>query len=369
MILDIHCHYGFSRLRAAGIERFDFEARGAPRADSEAPRATDFDSCVSPRVARRPAWRVARTLLRLPEPGAALDAALAARYRPHLWTPGPIERFVLLAFDAAYDDDGRELPLPQRDDDLGGDIYTSNSLVRDACRRHPQRFLFGASVHPYRPEAPAAVEAVHRAGACLLKWIPLHQNINPADPRTIAVLRRCAALGLPLLIHMSEEFTLTTQWPEHRPLRALLPVLAELRRRGEMPIVILAHAATPVTPWGETESHELLLEAWRGEFRAAPLFADISALTAITKRRFLLSLARRQDLHARLLFGSDFPVPVGVWSLRGRLGRAYRQIRNCPSWPQQAARACRTLGFNEIVFHRAAELLPNVDFFAPRDDA
>jgi len=366
MILDVHCHYCFSRYCAAGIERFAFEDPHAAPIGSPgaAPLPTDFDSCVSPRVMRRPAWWLARRLLGLPAVGPALDAALAERYRQHLWGPGPIERFVLLAFDAVLDDAGRVAPLPERGNDFGSDIYTSNSLVRDLCRRHPERFLFGASVHPYRPGALAAIEAVFRAGACLLKWIPLHHNIDLADERTGAALVRCAELGLPVLVHMGEEFTLTTQRPEYRPLRTLLPVLERLHRRGSMPTVIVAHAATPVTPWGETESYRLLLEALRGPFRRAPLYADISALTAVTKRRFLLDLACRQDLHGRLLFGSDFPVPTGVWAVRGRLGNAYPAIRACPSWPQQAALACRALGFNEIVFHRAAELLPNLDFFA-----
>ncbi|MBK9126605.1 MAG: amidohydrolase family protein [Phycisphaerales bacterium] len=366
MILDVHCHYCFSRYRAADIERFAFEdpEPAAPDTPDAPPLPTDFDSCISPRVMRRPAWWLARRLLGLPAVGPELDAALEERYRPHLWTAGPIERYVLLAFDAVLDDAGRVAPLPERSEDLGSDIYTSNSLVRDVCRRHPERFLFGASVHPYRPDALAAIEAVFRAGACLLKWIPLHHNIDPADERTVAALVRCAELGLPVLVHMGEEFTLTTQRPAYRPLRMLLPVLEQLYRRGTMPTVIVAHAATPVTPWGETESHRLLLEALRGALRRAPLYADISAMTAVTKRGFLLSLARQQDLHGRLLFGSDFPVPTGVWAVRGRLGNAYPAIRACPAWPQQAALACRALGFNEIVFHRAAELLPNVDFFA-----
>ena len=141
---------------------------------------------------------------------------------------------------------------------LGSDLYTSNSLVRDLCRRHPGRFLFGASVHPYRPDAVAYVEEVFAAGACLLKWIPLHHNINMEDPRTLAVLRKLAALGLPLLVHVGEEFTLTTQRPAYRSIEPLLEVLRTLRREGGMPGVIVAHAATPVTPLGDHRPYRAL---------------------------------------------------------------------------------------------------------------
>lgn len=363
MIIDVHCHYTLSRCRQSDIERFSFEPAPADRTTGGA-YPTDFDSCISPRVIRKPAWRIARRVLGLGPPGEALDRQLVERYEQHLLEPGPVERFVLLAFDAVHDDGGHVLPLPERRDASGSDIYTSNSLIRALCRRRPDRFLFGASVHPYRPEALAAIDEVFRAGACLMKWLPLHHNIDVTDERTLAALRKCAEIRLPVLIHMSEEFTLTTQYPQYRSIRPLLAALRQLGRAGCMPPVIVAHVATPVTPWGEREDYELLIEALVGEFRDAPLYADISALLAVTKARFLRTLARRQDLHHKLLFGSDFPVPVGIWALRRDLGRAYRALRAVRSWPQQAACACRTLGLNEIVFHRAGMLLPNIGHFA-----
>ena len=368
MIIDIHCHYTLTRRQAAASERFSFEplAEAGDEQSAEAEPPTAYDSCVSPRAMARPLWRLARRALGMPPAGAELDRLLEVKYEQHLLADGPIERFVLLAFDAAYNDDGRCPPLPGPGDQFGSDIYTSNSLIRDLCRRCPDRFLFGASVHPYRPDAAACVEEVFAGGACLLKWLPLHQNVDAADPRTVAVLRTCAALGLPVLVHYGGEFTLTTQRPEHRSVRPLLETLRELRRTGEMPCTIVAHVATPITPLGNRDSHRVLLDALQGEFADAPLYADISALTTMGKAGFLRRIVRRQELHAKLLFGSDFPVPPGLWRLRSDLGGDYRHLAVVPSWPQRAALVNRRLGFNEVVFHRAAELLPQVDFFKPR---
>jgi hypothetical protein len=369
MIVDVHCHYTFSRLAATVADRFSFEQ---PTGDAAARRTvtvrpTDFDSCVSDRAVKRWNWRLARWFLRLPPPGAALDRRLGEEFQRHLGgTTAPIERYVLLAFDAVHDDEGRCPPLPRRGDKFGNDIYTSNSLIRDVCRRNPERFLFGASVHPYRPDAVTCIEEVFAAGACLLKWIPLHHNIDVTDRRTLAVLRRCAELGLPILIHCGEEFTLTTQCPAHRSIRPVLEVLQQLRREDHMPTVIVAHVATSVLPWGGDGSHELLLAALAGEFAAAPLYADISALVTWPKSPYLRRLAGRPHVHHKLLFGSDFPVPPSLRRVRRRLGSQYEAIAGVRSWPQRAALACRALGFSEIVFHRAADLLPNVDFFAPR---
>lgn len=364
MIIDSHCHYTFSRRPATTADRFSFEPAPAAPADDVC-RPTDFDSCLSPRVLARPLWRLARWWLRLPPAGENLDRALAAEYDRHFQAAGPIERYVLLAFDAVHDDDGQCVPLPNPGDRFGSDIYTSNSLVRDVCRRHPDRFLFGASVHPYRVDALAAVDEVFGAGACLLKWLPLHHNIDVTDARTMAVMRRCAALGLPLLVHYGPEFTLATQRPALRSIRPLLEVLRTLRQERCMPVAIVAHVATPVVPWEDRDSHRALIEALTGEFADAPLYADLAALVTWAKLGYLRWLRRCPELHAKLLFGTDFPVPPTLGPLAWSLGRHARHAARVAAWPQRAACVCRALGVSEIVFHRAAELLPNVGFFTP----
>jgi hypothetical protein len=360
MIIDIHCHCTYTCWHAQPGERFSFE----PAEENGRPT---LDSFVSPRALRYPSWRLAKLFFNVAgrlQAGPALDQVLADFYETHLLADGPVERIVLLAFDRYHDDQGHRPPPPEARRQPGSDIYTSNSFVLDACRRHPKRFLFGASVHPYRANAVACVEEVFARGACLLKWIPLHQNVNIADPRTLDVLRCCARLGLPVLVHYSEEFTLATQHPAYRPIGALLNVLRQLRAEGRMPTTIVAHVATPVTPLGERRSHKALLDALQGEFADPPLYADIAALTSWAKIGFLRKLARRQDLHAKLIFGTDFPVPLALRRLRRDLGRDYRRIRTERSWIQQAALICRRMGFNEIVFHRAAELLPNTTHLA-----
>ncbi len=370
MIIDVHCHYTLTaRRRSADIARFSFEP--LPPVGSDAAREPDhpdaYDSCVSPRFARSLAWlgmRLCAGFHGPAQPSKSLDQELTAFYERHLLADeGPVNRFVLLAFDHYHTHDGRRPALPRERLSPGSDIYTSNSLVRALCRRHPRHFLFGASIHPYRPEALAALDEVAAAGACLVKWIPLHQNVDVRDARTRAFLRRCAELRLPLLVHYSEEFTLRTQHLEHRPIAPLLEVLRDLRREGCMPTVIVAHLATPVTPLGEWRSHRLLLDALRGEFADAPLYADISALTVWGKVDFLRTIVRAQDLHARLVFGSDFPVPLALPRLRRELGRDFARVSAVGSWPQQAALVFRRAGFNEIVMQRASEILPNVDYF------
>lgn len=371
MVIDLHCHYTFSAMPPVEGPRFSFE----PPVENG---VGTFDSYVSPRAVRSLSWRLMRRALGIPTAvpaGPPLDRYIVEFYRRHLAPidanhPESIEarqrcidRTVLLAFDAYHDDAGRRMPPPENRSQLGSDIYTSNTLIRHVCSRGGGRFLFGASVHPYRPDAVACVEEVFNAGACLLKWIPLHQNIDVADGRTIAVLRCCARLGLPLLLHYSEEFTLATQHREFQDVSTLLSVLRNLRRDGCMPPVIVAHVGTPVTPLSPMSDYDALVDALLGDMSDAPLYADVSALTAWGKVRFLRQIVRRQELHRKLMFGSDFPVPVAMWRMRRDLGREYKRIRAIESWPEQVLAIYRHMGFNEIVFHRAGEFLPHVSRF------
>ena len=124
-----------------------------------------------------------------------------------------------------------------------------------------------------------------------------------------------------------------------------------------MPPFIMAHVSTPVWPWAERATYRALLSALLDEFADAPLYADISALTTITKIGYLRELARRQELHAKLLFGSDFPVPMSMWRLRRDLGRDHARIAAEPSWPNRMVHIFRHMGFNEIVLQQAPRVL------------
>ncbi len=364
MIIDVHAHYTLSERRPEGADRFAFESPADP--DSDLPAA--FDTCLAPRVWQRPTWRGLRLALGLPPAGEQLDRLLEQRYAGHLLAPGPVERIVLLAFDAYHTTAGQMTPRPRRRRDLGTDIYSSNSLIRALCRRHPERFLFGASVHPYRADALAALDEVFAAGACLVKWMPLHQNIDPADPRTVAFFERCAEYGLPLLLHVGPEFALRTQHPAYGELTAFLIAFDHLRQRGAMPPAIIAHVATPVTPLGPWRHFRHLIRAFEHEFRDAPLYADISALTAVGKLPALSWLRQRPHLHRKLLFGSDFPVPPARPWLAWRYGPAPFSAPLSNAWPQFDAQVTSNAGFLDGVFTRAAELLPNVDVFAAAAD-
>ncbi len=368
MVIDVHCHIGYSARKAStAIPRYHFEQFGAAG-------NTGFDSYFSPRLLGRAAWFFVRRWLgvdpRLP-PGAALDHQIERIYELH-WSRMPsVERVVLLAFDEYRHDNGSVVGPAARGARHGSDLYTSNSLVAAVCREKPSRYLFGASIHPYRTSgAGTAVDMLDELARgdprpVLVKWLPIHQNIRADDERTIAFLRRAAELNIAILVHYGGEMSLTRQHNEFEHPGTMIHVLRRLRAEGAMPTVIVAHMATPSFPWQSRDGFEKLAEAMLGEFRDAPLYADISALAAFGRTRWLPYLAERPDLQEKVVWGSDFPIPVMLLPYWRHLDRrTRRRIAELPSWIEQDFQLKRAMGLRDEVFTRASRLL-NLAMTAP----
>lgn len=111
-----------------------------------------------------------------------------------------LDAAIVLAFDAVHDLDGRF-------DEANTHLYVTNDYVIELAARH-RNVLFGASVHPYRKDAVAELERCVKAGAVLLKWLPIVQNFNPADSRCFPFYEALAHYKLPLLSHTGGETSL-----------------------------------------------------------------------------------------------------------------------------------------------------------------
>jgi hypothetical protein len=111
MIIDVHCHVGFSSRRVdPTIRRFSFEQTGAVGRPG-------YDSYLSSRFLRRPAWFLVRRWLGIDPKlgrGAELDAQIEAINERHWSNAESVDRLVLLAFDEYHDDGGSRPAFGQR---------------------------------------------------------------------------------------------------------------------------------------------------------------------------------------------------------------------------------------------------------------
>jgi len=245
-------------------------------------------------------------------PAGGVDWRYLARLEVLLAAFPPGFRMLLFAFDHVVDDDGRERPEQST-------FFTPNAWAAAVAQARPERFGWVASVHPYRPDAIERLQEAVVHGARAVKWLPSAMNIDPASPRCDRFYETLARSGLPLVIHCGEEVAApgARQHAFNNPLRARRPLEAGVR-------VIVAHAATlgqardtDALRVGQPEDaaprvdsfalFERLMDEprWNGR-----LFADLSA---VFQRNRMLDVQRRliarRDWHARLLHGSDYPLP------------------------------------------------------------
>ena len=225
-------------------------------------------------------------------------------------------RHVLLAFDKTFTTDGAA-------DLKHTEFHTPNEYVFEVVGQAPDLFLPAISVHPYRKNAPAVLESWAKKGARIVKWLPNAMGIDPADARCDPYYRKMRELDLILLTHAGEEKAVDGEEAQAlgNPLR--------LRRALDQGVkVIVAHCASlgsnpdldkPARDSQENFDYFLrLMEEKRYE---GLLFGEISAMTQFNRLpRPLVTMLKRTDLHARLVNGSDYPLPaINVLVRTGRL--------------------------------------------------
>jgi mannonate dehydratase len=197
-------------------------------------------------------------------------------------------------------------------------LYIPNGYAAQIAQRHAQSFEWAASVHPYRRDCIERLEAAVAQGARALKWLPAAMGMDPASRLCDPFYAALARLDLPLITHAGLERAL--RGPDEQDLGNPL----RLRRALDHGVrVVVAHCASMGqdrdTDRGANgpviDSFELfarLMDEPRYEGR---LYGDISALTQTARAGAALAqVIQREDWHARLLNGSDYPLP-GVFPL------------------------------------------------------
>ena len=221
-------------------------------------------------------------------------------------------RHRLLAFDKNYRRDGTTNLAKT-------EFYVPNDYVFDLAAEHPHLFEPVISVNPYRPQALTELERGARRGARMVKWLPNAMGIDPADDLCDPFYRKMRELNLVLLSHGGEEKAVEAQEDQ----RLGNPLL--LRRALDHGVkVIIAHCAG----LGDNEdldcenrkrvpNFDLFLRLMSVPRYEGLLFADISAMTQYNRiGRPLTTILQREDLHERLVNGSDYPLPAVNFLIR-----------------------------------------------------
>lgn len=219
-------------------------------------------------------------------------------------------RWWLFAFDQACTDDGRPDPAHTT-------FHVPDAYAQAVAAASPGRFEWVASIHPYRDDAEAALQRAVRGGAVAVKWLPSAMNIDLRDRRSTAFGAAAGRAGLPLVVHCGEELAVPGAGQDAfgNPLhvRHLLDAGAT---------VIVAHCGSlghaededlPSRP--RVPAFDLFARLMDEPRHGARLLGDLSAVFQRNRRpEVWRALVETERWHARLLHGSDHPLP-GVMPL------------------------------------------------------
>jgi predicted TIM-barrel fold metal-dependent hydrolase len=215
-------------------------------------------------------------------------------------------KFHILAFDHHYELDGTI-------DEVHTEFYVPNDYAYSVAQKAPDIFVPVISVHPYRKDAVEELEKWAAKGVRLIKWLPNAMGIDPSHPRCDPFYAAMRRLDMVLLTHAGEEKAVEAEADQ------LLGNPLHLRRPLDQGTkIIVAHCASRgQNPDFEAEGEPLvdnfdlfmrLIDEPKYE---GLLFGDISALTLVQRMgKPLRTLLERDDVHHRLVDGSDYPLPA-----------------------------------------------------------
>jgi predicted TIM-barrel fold metal-dependent hydrolase len=212
-----------------------------------------------------------------------------------------VSKGVVLAMDQVYDEGGNVHREKTH-------LHVPNSYVARLAGEN-SRVLFGASVHPYRPDWEDEVDKCLEQRAVLCKWIPSSLQIDPRHPKCLPFYEKLAVRKLPLLCHVGPEGAIP---PFDEALQKLnSPNL--LRNALDAGVtVIMAHAALPLLPpplESDRYFQELTALFQEAESHGWNIYTDLSAIN-LGPRNSYIDKVKENIPAERLIFGSDYPIPI-----------------------------------------------------------
>jgi predicted TIM-barrel fold metal-dependent hydrolase len=250
-----------------------------------------------------------------------------------------LDKVVLLALDGVFDESGKACPEKTV-------LHVDNEFVSSVVEQQPE-FIFGASIHPYRKDAVNEVERLIKKGACLVKWIPSGQHIEPDSPQCIPFYEALAHYGVPLLSHTGVEHTLGSRRSSHNHPQRLIPAL----EKGVT--VIAAHCGVHLF------LHEpSFFGAWVSLARKYEnMYGDSGAFSIVTRIPALKRILKDQTLQSKFLYGSDFPgIPSPKWCWQLGFSKM-RELSRMSNPLESNIRVMQALDMLAEVFERAHKQL------------
>ncbi len=233
---------------------------------------------------------------------ASLNVLYALRLREHI-EQSCLDHVVVLALDGRYDVQGNL----DRDKTAW---YVSNDTVMNLAGHSP-KILAGASINPTRKDWEDELEKCIENNVALIKWLPNVMGFDPANPKFLAFYERLADENIPILSHVGFEYAVDVVNDSYAELERLtLPL--------EIGVKVIAAHCCGGRPF--IDSGRMFQSVVDFAEKHKNFYMDISAMASVHRRSRLANSLRNDITRERLVYGTDYPIPVHRWAFGDKMG-------------------------------------------------
>jgi len=206
-----------------------------------------------------------------------------------------------------------------RIDKLGNEIHrdltvcATNDELLNLYQKHSEVIIPFFSINPNRKDALDLIDKYYHLGFRGAKFLQNYWGVDLNQKRFIPYYDKLVEYDLPLIIHIGSESSIHSD-KEYEDISMLnLPL-----QRGVK--VIAAHMALSYTikslPYAFSRNPRYFNKEYFTLLKMLELhpnlYADLSAILTPVRAKVLWDLSNRIQIHHKLLFGTDFPVPWSV---------------------------------------------------------
>jgi hypothetical protein len=252
-----------------------------------------------------------------------------------------LDKGVILGQDAVYDRRGK--PDWERTH-----FFVPNDYVFRVTAEHVKTMVPCPSINPNRADAVAELERCHGKGARVFKIHPPTQGVEIADRRHRRFFKRCADLGMVVMVHTGHEHSAPVIDIGLAGPRKLVPAL------DQGCTVVACHCGTG---WGNDRPK--YLPDFLALLRKYPrLWGDTAVLGTPGRVRDFGLLLKDKMAAARLLHGSDFPFPCSPGAFSARIGsEEARKLELESNWLKRDLALKEALGVGVASARRGSDVL------------
>ncbi|WP_456379547.1 amidohydrolase family protein [Thiolapillus sp.] len=223
-------------------------------------------------------------------------------------TSETVAKTCLFGVDSRVDCKGRETHRDKT-------VCAMNADVLEVANRYPRQFIPFFSINPLRPNALELIEKYSEKGFRGAKFLQNYWGLDLNNPAFIPYYEKLRDNNLPLIIHVGGEISIQSEKRYEGsnmlelPLQTGVTVIAAHMGLGQINHKWCSWRNLSRNPAWFDKDYFHILEMLEQHDN---LYGDLSAMLIPLRARALEHLASQKQVHHKILFGTDYPVPFTI---------------------------------------------------------